>query len=125
VAAADNHIKEQEAEETPAVRKERRLRINYLWFVKHLPFILYLSLLALIYIANGHYADKTIRKINHTRHEIKELNWQYLDIKSDLMFHSKFSEVAKAVAPAGLKELDEPPFRITVDSMQNDQPSKP
>lgn len=94
--------------------KEKRFRINYHVIVKNLPFILYLSLLALIYIANGHFADKNIREINLTSRQLQDLRWQYLNIKSDLMFRSKMSEVANAVAPLGLKELETPPQSIKV-----------
>ncbi|MHB1921907.1 MAG: FtsL-like putative cell division protein [Chitinophagaceae bacterium] len=89
--------------------KQKRLRINYLVVVKNLPFILFLSLLALIYIGNGHYADKNMREINTTSHQLKELRWKYLSIKSDLMFRSKLSEVSKALEPVGLQPLDSPP----------------
>ena len=46
-------------------RKKRGLLYNR-WIVKNIPFYLFASALAIIYIANGHYADKTIRKINST-----------------------------------------------------------
>ena len=35
--------------------------LNYQSVVKQVPFFLFLSLLAVIYIYNGHYANKTIR----------------------------------------------------------------
>jgi Bacteriodetes cell division protein (FtsL-like) len=105
-----------EQQEATEPRPTKRFRINYLWLVKHLPFILYLSLLALIYIANGYYADKNIRAINKTSNELKELRWQYLNLKSDLMFRSKLSEVAKSVAPMGLEELTSPPQQIVIDT---------
>ncbi|HUX85088.1 MAG TPA: FtsL-like putative cell division protein [Chitinophagaceae bacterium] len=100
--------------EEPSVKKDKRFRINYLLIVHNLPFILYLALLALLYIANGHYTDKNIREINSTTHQIQDLRWQYLNIKSDLMFKSKMSEVAKSVAPFGLKELEAPPAVLVV-----------
>jgi hypothetical protein len=95
-------------------RKEKGLRINYQVIVRNLPFILYLSLLALFYIANGHFADKNIREINTTSHEIQDLRWEYLNVKSDLMFRSKMSEVSRSVAPMGLKELDAPAITLII-----------
>jgi hypothetical protein len=89
-------------------RKRRRL-IGYRWIVKNIPFFLFLSVLAVIYIYNGHYADKTIRNINQVSKELKELQYEYKTLKSEVMFRSKQSELAKAVAPAGLKELMVPP----------------
>lgn len=83
--------------------------LHYRWIVKNTPFFLFLSLLAVIYIYNGHYADKAIRNINHAGKELKELQYEYKTVKSELMFRSKQSELAKAVEPLGLKELTVPP----------------
>lgn len=100
-----------------SLKKEWRKRMkDYQWMVKNLPFILFLAFLALIYIANGHYADKNMRQLNKTNRQLKELRWQYLQVKSRLMYRSKMSEVAKVVAPRGLKELMAPPEKIVVDS---------
>ncbi len=79
--------------------------LNYQSIVKQVPFFLFLALLAVIYIYNGHYADKTIRNINQTAKEVKELQYEYKTVKSEVMFRSKQSELAKAVEPLGLKEL--------------------
>jgi hypothetical protein len=95
--------------------KEKELRLdwkkwlNYQSIVKQLPFFLFLALLAVIYIYNGHYADKTIRRINKTAKEVKELQYEYISVKSKVMYQSKQSELVKAVEPLGLKELVESP----------------
>lgn len=79
--------------------------LNYQSVVKQVPFFLFLALLAVIYIYNGHYADKTIRNINRTSREVKELQYEYIDVKGQVMGQSKQSELVKAVEPLGLKEL--------------------
>ena len=79
--------------------------LNYQSIVKQVPFFLFLAVLAVIYIYNGHYADKTIRNINRTAKEVKELQYEYKTVKSEVMFRSKQSELVKAVEPLGLKEL--------------------
>lgn len=91
-------------------RKERRRLFGYRWIVKNIPFFLFLSVLAVIYIYNGHYADKTIRSINKVDRELKELQYEYKTLKSEVMFRSKQSELARAVEPLGLKELTTPPM---------------
>lgn len=98
--------------EEPVEKRDWRPRINYEWIVKNLPFTLFLSLLALLYIANGHYAVKNIREINKLDQEVKELHWRYLDAKTDLMLRSKMSEVYRGVAPGGLEVPVTPPIRI-------------
>ncbi|MFZ8373952.1 FtsL-like putative cell division protein, partial [Staphylococcus aureus] len=35
---------------------------NYEWIVKNISFFLFLSALTVLYIANGHMADRTIRR---------------------------------------------------------------
>lgn len=79
--------------------------LNYHSIVKQIPFFLFLTLLAVIYIHNGHYADNMIRAINKTGKEVKELKYEYKTVKSEVMFRSQESELAKAVEPLGLKEL--------------------
>jgi len=88
-----------------AKRKGWKKWLNYQSVVKQVPFFLFLALLAVIYIYNGHYADKTIRAINLRTKEVKELQYDYIDVKSKVMGQSKQSELVKAVEPMGLKEL--------------------
>ena len=91
--------------------------LNYQSIVKQVPFFLFLALLAVIYIYNGHYADKTIRNINQTAKEVKELKYEYKTVKSEVMFRSKQSELAKAVEPLGLKEVTIAPV-VLKDTIQ-------
>ena len=62
-----------------STNKERELRfhwkrlLNYQSVVKQIPFFLFLALLAVVYIYNGHYADRTIRENSKTERELKEL----------------------------------------------------
>ncbi|HYJ37456.1 MAG TPA: FtsL-like putative cell division protein [Chitinophagaceae bacterium] len=98
-------------------RKDWKKVFSYRWIVQNVPFFLFLTLLAVIYIYNGHYADKTIRNINKVSNELKELQYEYKTLKSEVMFRSKQSELAKAVAPLGLKELVIPPI-VLKDSLK-------
>ncbi len=84
--------------------------------LSHVPFILFLALIAVFYIANGYYADDKIRQVNKIGNQLKELRSEYISTKSELMFASKQSEVAKAAEKLGLKEPVVPPTKILVDS---------
>ncbi len=86
--------------------------------LNHLPFILFLTLVAIFYIANGYYADDKIREFNKITNQLKELRSEYISTESELMFASKQSEVAKSVLPLGLKEPVAPPIKIKVDSAE-------
>lgn len=85
--------------------------------LKHLPFIFFLSFLAICYIANGYYADDQVRKLNKLSNEIKELRTQYIVIKDSLVVKSKQTEVAKALAKlqTGIKESVVPPKKIIIN----------
>ena len=104
--------KERNLEPKPVITGLKRW-LNYQSVVKQVPFFLFLALLAVIYIYNGHFADKTIRQINRLAKEVKELQYEYKSVKSELMFRSKQSELAKAVEPLGLKELTAAPVVLS------------
>lgn len=89
--------------------------LNYQSIVRQVPFFLFLALLAVIYIYNGHHADKTIRSINRLSREVKELQYEYKTVKSEVMFRTKQSELVKAVQPLGLQELTQAPVVIVAD----------
>ena len=97
---------------------ERHLKLeNYFeegFPVKYLPKILFVIMLGLIYISNTHYAEKTVRKINSIQAEVEDLRADYTTLKSDLMFASKQSEVAKKVKDLQLKESLTPPFKVEI-----------
>jgi len=86
--------------------------LNYEWIVKNIGFFLFLSVLAVLYIANGHMADKTIRRINSINNELKELQFTYKTLKSELMYKTEESQIVKLVDPMGLKISNEMPERI-------------
>ena len=93
-------------------KKDWRKLLYQRWIVKNIPFFLFAAVLTVLYIANGHYADKTIRKINSTARHLKEMEYEFKTVKRDVIFRSKESELAKAVEPLGLKELTIPPMII-------------
>ena len=114
--AAPEDVKAAAKASVKAATKHRwKPSLSYHWIMKNIPFFLFLAALAVIYIYNGHYADKIVRDINRTNKELKELQYEYKTLKSEVMFRSKQSELAKAVEPFGLKELTQPPV-VLVDS---------
>ncbi len=114
-AEKDTDARTQDKE--PAKKSRWRPNIlSYRWIMKNIRFFLFLAALAVVYIYNGHYADRVVRDINRTNKELKELQYEYKTLRSEVMFRSKQSELAKAVEPFGLKELIRPPY-VIVDSI--------
>lgn len=83
--------------------------------VQYIPRILFVMALGIIYISNTHYAEKTVRQINAIQADVEDLRADYTTLKSDLMFASKQSEVARKVKEFGLKESLTPPYKIEVE----------
>jgi outer membrane murein-binding lipoprotein Lpp len=84
-----------------------------------LPYLIFLCVLGMIYIANSHMATTNMRNIDKLSKDIKELSSEYKSLKSDLMFKSKLSQVAAKVDTLGLKQLIEPPKKIVVNSNEH------
>jgi len=82
---------------------------------ENLPFLLFLALLAIIYIGNSFYAEKNIRKIEKLQKELKELRYEHIYTKSKLMSKSRQSEVAESLSEEGIKESRTPPGKIKAD----------
>jgi hypothetical protein len=93
--------------------------LNYQAVVKQMPFFLFLTGLAVLYIYNGHYADRLNRDITKTSKELKELEYEYKTIKGEVLFQSKQSEMVKAVAPLGLKEMTSAPLILEDSTFNN------
>ncbi len=92
---------------------------SYRWIVSNIPFVLFLSVLAVFYIANGHMADNRIRKINDVGRKLKDLQYEYKTQKSEMMYKSRESEMINAVEPLGLEMDSTSAFRISLVKHNN------
>ncbi|NTS40230.1 hypothetical protein HRG84_04870 [Flavisolibacter sp. BT320] len=93
--------------------------LNYQAVVKQVPFLLFMSALAVVYIYNGHNADKLIRKTSKATRELKDLKSEYKSVTGDVLLRSRQSELVEAVKPLGLQELTVEPT-ILIDSNSNE-----
>ncbi len=124
-----SQIEEEEAEQQKLIVEEKRdseFPDNFLTQLftkgilnaesatKALPFMLFIALLGMIYIANMHLAERNIRDINKISKEVKELSWDYKTTKAELAFKSTLTEVAKRAKEDTLdiKESMQPPQKI-------------
>src|SRR3954468_20635135 len=94
--------------------------LSYRWILKNIRFFLFLAVLAVVYIANGHMSDNRIRKINETARKLKDLQYEYKTLKSEMMFKSRESEMVKAAEPLGLTMDTTSPARIKLVSRKQE-----
>ena len=80
---------------------------------QNLLFVLFISMLGLVYIANAHFAEKKVRQIQAMQKEVKMLRWEYMAIQAENMYNSKLTVVQKTAKEAGLRLR--PPEKIIVD----------
>jgi len=88
------------------------------WVVNQVPFIVFITFLAILYIANRYHAERIVRETVKIQREVKELRFESITTAADLMYISKQSEVARMVKEKipGLEELVEPPSKIVIES---------
>ena len=78
----------------------------------HLPFVLFLVILAALHIANSHLAESYLREIATKEKQAQQMRWEYLSTTSGMMKQSKQSSVAVLVENQGLKPLRVPPVIV-------------
>ncbi len=79
---------------------------------RFLPYFLYVAFFGILYIANTHYAERNIRKINKLKNEVDEYRLDYTTLKSEYMLAGKRTEVAKKAARLGIEESNKPAYKL-------------
>ena len=81
---------------------------------KNIGFILFLTFLGIVYIANGYATEKLYMKKVNMEKELSELRFESITTASELMRISVPSEVEKRIQEAGLDfvQSKEPPTKI-------------
>ncbi len=81
-------------------------------------FILFCAGLMLCYIAYGYWTERTVRELDRTSRELKEVRSEYLTIRSHLEQAEQQSSVADGIRGMGLRESRVPPRKIEVPADQ-------
>jgi hypothetical protein len=84
--------------------------------VRNIPFILYCAFLTICYISLNSWAEKRIRDINFLAKDLKEARWKHIDLKTQIMFLTKESQLAEHAAKLGLEKTKVPPYKINIVS---------
>lgn len=88
--------------------------------VNQMPFMLYLSLLAVMYIGYGYYGEKTIRELDKVDRQLKEIKSEYTTTSTKLEVLRQQSKVAEEIEKMGLEESRVPPKKIVVEPKEED-----
>jgi len=78
-------------------------------------FILFTAFLMICYISYGYYTERTVRDLQTTDHELKELRSEYITVRSELEQQEQQSQVATKIEALGLEETLDPPRKVSAD----------
>ena len=69
---------------------------------RNLTFLVFLTLIGIVYIANGHRAEKKVRKIQELQGEIEKSKWRFMESNSAVGYEGLQSNTEKRVEDLGL-----------------------
>ncbi|MES2479654.1 MAG: FtsL-like putative cell division protein [Bacteroidota bacterium] len=93
-------------------------RISYKGIVKNVPYLAFIVLLGVFYIANNNAAIETQRELDKQQKLLKELNWRNMDAQSKLMNAGMEAEIIRKGAIIGVKPLMMPAYKISIDTFK-------
>ncbi len=87
----------------------------------NMPFILFCAGLMITYIAYGYHTERIVRDLDKTGDELKELNAEYITVRSNLETKEQQSRVAAGISDLGVRESRVPPVKLEVekDDLEN------
>jgi len=88
--------------------------LSYKAIVHNMPYLMFITFLCILYIANNNHAISLTRSLNEETKVLKELKWRYMDLQSRLMYQTSESQLILKTEAIGLKPLEKPAFEIKV-----------
>jgi hypothetical protein len=83
--------------------------------IRLLPFLIYITLLSLLYIFNANASVKTIIEVSKIKKQNEELRFEFVNTKAKLMRLTRQSELAKRLENRKIFEAKIPPRKIIVE----------
>lgn len=92
--------------------KQRFDTISYKGVVLNVPFLIFLAILALMYISNSNNGVALFREIEKKKKVLEETRWRYKDTEANLIYSLSERQISQKTAPMNIKPLDKPAFEI-------------
>ncbi len=92
--------------------KKYRVKVSDKFFFDQLPFVIFLTFIGVIYIANSYYVEGTVRAMEKTKKEIIEQKNEFVIAKTKASLMGQRIQVLNIVDTLGLKEFTAPAFKI-------------
>lgn len=92
-------------------------KLSYSAIVSNVPFLSFVAVLCVLYISSNKRAVEIQRELNSQNEILKELRWEYMDTKSQMMHAQMEIEVIKNADKIGLQPMLTPAFTIKKDTI--------
>lgn len=77
--------------------------------IKILPYLIFLAIIGVAYIANRHYTERVVRKVTKLRKEVEELRVDYITREARYIQKSTHRNVTQRAKKLGLNEGKDAP----------------
>ncbi len=104
----------QDKKTTTTIKRTRPVE----WIFINLPFVCYIAALSLLYIANAHFSERSLRRIDKMKKEVMDYKGQYMNIRQQLMYGSTQSQLAKHLETKNIKPLAQLPKKLSLPEEQ-------
>ena len=95
--------------------KKRRLKVTDKFFFDQLPFVIFLTFIGVLYIANSYYVEGTVREMEKVKKDIIEAKNEFVITKTESSLMGQRIEVLKLVEALGLQEFAIPAYKLEKD----------
>ena len=92
--------------------KKLKLKVTDKFFFDQLPFVVFLTFIGVLYIANSYYVEGTVREMEKVKKEIIEAKNEFVIAKTKSSLMGQRIEVLRLVEDLGLKEFAIPSYKL-------------
>jgi len=91
--------------------------LSWNWVLDNIPYLIFVTILALLYILNTRSAERVFTDVSHLNKEVEELRWEYLTKKAKAEKLMSKNNLINLVNKhnIGLKTFTEPPQKMELD----------
>lgn len=93
-------------------RGKMSLKVTDKFFFDQLPFVVFLTFIGVLYIANSYYVESTVREMENVKKDIIEAKNEFVIAKTKSSLMGQRIEVLKIVEESGLKEFAIPSYKL-------------
>lgn len=97
------------------VTQRSQVNRSQYYLARQLPYLFFLLFLVMLYIGNAHRVERKVRDIDRVQKELKELNWIYMTLKSDVIDEGTYSRINKSVNQYQLSNRGPAPRKIQIN----------